>query len=77
MEQNEKVSLVTRRYLWKNADSDKICVKVITGVQSEHDNFSESLLADESIIVATSEYLSEYDLLQFGVVVPIKKMEVN
>lgn len=77
MEQSEKVVLVTRRYLWKQKDDDKICVKVLTGVAQEHNNFTFSLLKDENIERATSEYLGEYDLLQFGLIVPIKKMEVD
>lgn len=77
MEQSEKVVLVTRRYLWKKKDNDKICVKVLTGVAQEHNDFTSLLLKDEGVERATSEYLGEYDLLQFGVIVPIKKMEVN
>lgn len=76
-ESNKTVSLVARRYIWKEKDNDKLCVKIVTGVAEEHLQMKKSLFESEFVEAATSEYVCEYDLAQYGVIESIKKMEVN
>ena len=62
--QVEKVShsrLYTYRYVWKRDDYESLCVRYLTGTALEHVKFCTDLAADDHVLSATKEYVSEVD----------------
>lgn len=68
-----EIRLVTRRYLWKFKDDDKVNIKYVTDILEGHDSFIESLRVLPKIEKATYEYISEYLLSETLVVHDILK----
>lgn len=68
-----EIRLVTRRYLWKIKDDDKINIKYVTDLLEGHNSFIESLCVLPNIEKATYEYISEYLISETLVVHDILK----
>lgn len=75
MQNNNTVVVTTYRYLWKEKGNKKICVKYITGHDSEHKAFMESIKANDSIESCMREYISEVNFAYMGYTEEVKKVE--
>lgn len=64
-EQKQPIKVYTYRYMWKNKDNG-LCVKFITGVVQEHNQFMDILMKDENIVSALREYVNEIDYSFIG-----------
>lgn len=73
--ENQDIVLYTYRYYFRQKDSDKICLKVITDVLEGHEKFIAQLHADNSIEAASREYVCAMDCTKFCIVEEIKKSE--
>lgn len=75
MQNNNTVVVTTYRYLWKEKGNEKICVKYITGQDSEHKAFMESIKANDSIDSCMREYINEVNFAYLGYTEEVKKQE--
>lgn len=73
-EKNETVVVYTFRYMWKDKEN-KLCVKFITDIEEAHIKFMEALKADENVVSALREYVSEVNFARLGFIDEVKKEE--
>lgn len=73
-DKNETVVVYTFRYMWKDKQ-DKLCVKFITDIEEAHIRFMEALKADENVVSALREYVSEVNFARLGLINEVKKEE--
>ena len=67
----ETIRLYTYKYIWKQKDN-KLCVKVLTGVQEEHAKFQTAIQNDNNIVSCMREYLGEMNLSYMNFTEPVK-----
>lgn len=65
------IRLYTYKYIWKQKD-DKLCIKVLTGVQDEHAKFQTVIKNDSNIVSCMREYLGEMNLAYMNFTEPVK-----
>lgn len=58
----ENKKIYVYRYLWTEFGSTNLCVKIISGVEAEHNAFIEALKKEEKVEKCSRVYLHEYDL---------------
>lgn len=72
MDNQGKVSIVTRRYIFHLKSTDTYCVRVVSDVPEGLVAFEKQLLCDSDIDKASSEYLHEIDVSQTAIVRTVK-----
>lgn len=71
----DTIILKTYKYIWKEKDSQNLCVKFITGTDLEHVKFQETLKNTETVETAMREYVHEINMAYFGFTEPVKTIE--
>lgn len=73
------MKIIAKKYVFKNIDTDKngLCVKVVCGVQAEHDELVEAIKNDDNVVFCGSEYMYEIDLEKLGNAFELIKKEEN
>lgn len=69
---NETVIVYTYKYIWETSDS-KMCVKILTGPMSEHEDFSTALVNSDKVSRCVREYLHEVNFGNLNKVEEIKE----
>ena len=69
-----KNNLVTKRYLYSSQKSpDAVYIQYVTGTLQDHHDFCLKAADDVNILKMTSEYVSEVDVKQVGIVAVVKR----
>lgn len=73
------MKLITKKYLFKNADTAEngLCVKVVCGVEAEHDELVRAIKNDSNVVFCGSEYINEIDLDKLSNAFELIKKEEN
>ena len=69
--------LYSYRYVWKRDDRESLSISIISGTMTDHEKFRQSLSADDRVLSATAEYVSEYDVNYAMLVETVKKQVIN
>lgn len=54
--------ILVYRYMWLFEGNDNMCIKVLSGVTEEHEQFINALKNDSKVTKAVRVYLHEYDV---------------
>lgn len=64
---SEDKKILVYRYMWLFEGNDNMCIKVLSGVLREHEQFINALKNDSEVVKCVRVYLHEYnvDLIEF------------
>lgn len=75
MENQNKQTIKSYRYMWLFEGNENLNIKVITGLDVEHDDFIKALQDDDRVVNACRVYLHEIDINLIEFYDSIKKKE--
>lgn len=69
----ENNKIYTYRYIWLMKNSDKLNVRIISGIKEEHEQFVKVLLENDDVEKASRVYVCEYDIVKMDDYEPVKQ----
>lgn len=69
----ENNKIYVYRYIWLMKNSDKLNVRIISGIKEEHEQFVNVLLDNNHVEKASRVYVCEYDIVKMDDYEPVKQ----